>query len=298
MSSRASRAPTVVPFARPDLTEAEIAGALGCAPGTVKSQAAAAMKALRRALAASGVGLGARSVRPGRSTCSARAVLDDAGVDLAAIRGSAKPVMRELPGLAARATIMEREGSRLTAPNTVGILEGTDPALRKQYLVFSAHMDHIGVTPGGADSVNNGADDDASGTTGVIELAEAFSRAGGRPKRSIIFLTVSGEEKGLWGSNFFTSNPPVPIKQIVADNAVAIGVIATPAPAAQSVADRMVAAGITSILNFAPCVLVVPDGVDVRQHFRRATPVARPADLEVRHLQRRPRPFGHLERFG
>ena len=58
-------------------------------------------------------------------------------------------------------------------------------------------MDHIGITPGQADSINNGADDDASGTAGVVELAEAFSRPGARPKRSLIFLTVSGEEKGL-----------------------------------------------------------------------------------------------------
>jgi Zn-dependent M28 family amino/carboxypeptidase len=78
-------------------------------------------------------------------------------------------------------------------------------------------MDHIGITPGRPDSINNGADDDGSGTAGVMELAEAFSQPGARPKRSIIFLTVSGEEKGLWGSDFFTSHPPVPIKQIVAD---------------------------------------------------------------------------------
>ena len=91
------------------------------------------------------------------------------------------------------------------------------PQLKNEYVVFSAHMDHIGITPGQADSINNGADDDASGTAGVIELAEAFSRPGARPKRSLIFLTVSGEEKGLWGSDYFASNPPVPIKQIVAD---------------------------------------------------------------------------------
>ena len=105
----------------------------------------------------------------------------------------------------------------LTAPNTVGILEGTDPVLKREYLVYSAHMDHIGVTPGRADSVNNGADDDASGTAGVIELAEAFSRPGARPRRSIVFLTVSGEEKGLWGSRYFSEHPAVPIDRIVAD---------------------------------------------------------------------------------
>ena len=107
--------------------------------------------------------------------------------------------------------------SSLTAPNTVGILEGSDPQLKNEYIVYSAHMDHIGITPGQADSINNGADDDASGTAGVIELAEAFSRPGARPKRSLIFLTVSGEEKGLWGSDYFASHPPVPIKQIVAN---------------------------------------------------------------------------------
>jgi hypothetical protein len=114
---------------------------------------------------------------------------------------------------------------QLSAPNVVGILEGSDPTLKNEYLVFSAHMDHVGVGRiVNGDSVYNGADDDASGTIGVVELAEAFSRLDPRPKRSIIFLTVSGEEKGLWGSEHFAANPPVPIAQIVADlNADMIG---------------------------------------------------------------------------
>lgn len=144
-------------------------------------------------------------------------VLRAARVDLAATRGDTTPVFQPLPALRVRAELRDSVLESLTAPNTVGILEGTDPVLRKEYLVFSAHMDHIGITPGGADSVNNGADDDASGTAGVIELAEAFSRPGGRPKRSIIFLTVSGEEKGLWGSRYFSEHPAVPIEHIVAD---------------------------------------------------------------------------------
>jgi hypothetical protein len=103
-----------------------------------------------------------------------------------------------------------------TAPNVVGILEGTDSLLKHEYVVFSAHMDHVGIRPGmGGDSIWNGADDDGSGTVGVIELAAAFAAA--RPKRSIILLTVSGEEKGLWGSDYFTAHPPVPIDKIVAD---------------------------------------------------------------------------------
>jgi hypothetical protein len=103
-----------------------------------------------------------------------------------------------------------------SAPNAVGILMGTDPALRDEYIVVSAHMDHVGVN--GAhptDSIWNGADDDASGTAGVLALAEAFAME--PPKRSIIFLTVSGEEHGLWGSAWFAANPPVPIGKIVAN---------------------------------------------------------------------------------
>jgi hypothetical protein len=144
-------------------------------------------------------------------------VLHAARLDAAAVRAAPKPVYRELPGLQLTVTLKDSVLHRLTAPNTVGILEGSDPALRREYLVFSAHMDHIGITPGQADSINNGADDDGSGTTGVMELAEAFSRPGARPKRSIIFLTVSGEEKGLWGSRYFSEHPPVPLEQVVAD---------------------------------------------------------------------------------
>jgi peptidase M28-like protein len=140
-----------------------------------------------------------------------------AGADLPAARAARVPIARELPDLTVGIEMKDSLTSSLSAPNTVGILEGSDPRLKDEYLVYSAHMDHIGITPGQPDSINNGADDDASGTVGVIELAEAFSRPGARPKRSIIFLTVSGEEKGLWGSKYFSEHPPVPIGQIVAD---------------------------------------------------------------------------------
>jgi hypothetical protein len=143
--------------------------------------------------------------------------LSAAGVNLPATRNATRSVVRELPELLVSVSMKDTITSALSAPNTVGILEGSDPVLKKEYLLYSAHMDHIGITPGQPDSINNGADDDASGTAGVIELAEAFSHPRARPKRSIIFLTVSGEEKGLWGSNFFAAHPPVSIRQVVAD---------------------------------------------------------------------------------
>jgi Zn-dependent M28 family amino/carboxypeptidase len=115
--------------------------------------------------------------------------------------------------------------SETSAPNVVGILEGSDPVLKNEYLVFSGHMDHLGFRTGmEGDSIYNGADDNASGTVGIIELAEAFAMLEPRPKRSMIFLLVSGEEKGLWGSGHFADNPTVPVEQLVADfNADMIG---------------------------------------------------------------------------
>ena len=113
-----------------------------------------------------------------------------------------------------------------SAPNVVGIIEGSDPTLKDEYVVFSAHMDHIGIGSPNAegDSINNGADDDASGTTAILELAEAYASLATKPKRSMIFLAVSGEEKGLWGSEYFANNPPVSVDRMVADlNADMIG---------------------------------------------------------------------------
>ena len=144
-------------------------------------------------------------------------LLQTAGVRVADVRGAAQPVARDLPGVTATLNLKETVTDSLDAPNTIGILEGSDPELRDEYVVFSAHMDHVGIAPGARDSISNGADDNASGTTGVIELAEAFSRPGARPKRSMIFLTVSGEEKGLWGSRWFSEHPPVPLDRLVAN---------------------------------------------------------------------------------
>jgi Iap family predicted aminopeptidase len=104
-------------------------------------------------------------------------------------------------------------------PNVIAVLRGSDPELRNTYVVLSAHMDHIGVSQPNAqgDSINNGADDDASGTAAVVEMAEAFASLPQRPARSIIFLNVSGEEKGLLGSQYFSEHPTVPLTSIVAD---------------------------------------------------------------------------------
>ena len=101
--------------------------------------------------------------------------------------------------------------------NVVAVLEGSDPKLKAEYVAIGAHYDHIGMrTSGTGDLINNGADDDGSGTVGLLSIAETLAKSPVRPKRSIIFVWHCGEEKGLWGSGYFVSHPTVPLKQVVA----------------------------------------------------------------------------------
>ena len=104
------------------------------------------------------------------------------------------------------------------AYNTIGWIEGSDPDLRGEYIVFTAHMDHVGVgRPVDGDSIYNGADDDASGTAAVVELAQAFASLETPPRRSLVFMAVSGEERGLLGSAWYVENPLFPIGATVAN---------------------------------------------------------------------------------
>lgn len=99
--------------------------------------------------------------------------------------------------------------------NVIGVLPGSDPVLKNEYIAIGAHYDHVGIgNPINGDAIFNGADDDGSGTTAVLALAEALAK-GQRPKRSILFIWHCGEEKGLWGSEYFVNHPTVDIKQII-----------------------------------------------------------------------------------
>lgn len=110
---------------------------------------------------------------------------------------------------------LEIKGEKVATENIVAFLEGSE--FPNEYLVISSHLDHIGIKGG---EINNGADDDGSGTVALLEIAEAFkaaSEAGYRPKRSLIFLHVTGEEKGLLGSKYYTDNPLYPLEDTVAN---------------------------------------------------------------------------------
>jgi hypothetical protein len=133
------------------------------------------------------------------------------------MRSAAGPFVQVLPDWQGAVVVRDTLLGETSAPNVVAVLEGRDKSLRGSYVVFSAHMDHVGITPGLPDSINNGADDDGSGTVGLMELAEAFGQKKARPARSVLFVGVSGEEKGLWGSAWFTDHATVPIDSLVAD---------------------------------------------------------------------------------
>jgi hypothetical protein len=101
--------------------------------------------------------------------------------------------------------------------NVAGILRGSDPALKNTYVILSAHYDHIGLAPSGDDRVFNGANDDASGTASVLEVANALASLHPRPKRSVIFILFCGEEKGLRGSRYYSDHPLVPLDKTIAE---------------------------------------------------------------------------------
>ena len=108
--------------------------------------------------------------------------------------------------------------SELESPNVAAILPGSDPQLKNEYVVFTAHLDHLGIgEPVKGDSIYNGAADNASGTAALLEMARAFSEMKTAPRRSLLFLAVTGEEEGLLGSDYYAHNPTVPMAQIVAD---------------------------------------------------------------------------------
>ncbi len=102
--------------------------------------------------------------------------------------------------------------------NVIGFLRGSDPKLRDEYVLVSAHYDHLGVRPGSEkDRIYNGANDNASGVATVLELAHAFAREDPAPKRTLVFICFFGEEKGLFGSNWYVQHPLFPLAHTVMD---------------------------------------------------------------------------------
>jgi Zn-dependent M28 family amino/carboxypeptidase len=137
--------------------------------------------------------------------------------ELLALANQDKPLPRFPLHIRFRAT-EHMKTSQVESQNVIGLLPGSDPALKNQYVVFSAHLDHLGVgAPINGDSIYNGAMDDGSGIASLIEIATIAGQERLHPRRSLLFVAVTGEEKGLLGSQYFTSAPTVPLSSIVAD---------------------------------------------------------------------------------
>jgi hypothetical protein len=154
------------------------------------------------------------------NTATANEILKGAGLNVAGLQQqittTGKPASRIVKADIS-ASAMKKE-TKVRAENVLGFLEGSDPKLKSEILVISGHYDHEGLTTSGTDKVNNGADDDGSGTTGVLMMAEAFmkaKKAGKGPKRSILFMTVVGEEKGLLGSDWYSEHPVFPLANTI-----------------------------------------------------------------------------------
>ena len=128
---------------------------------------------------------------------------------------------KPLPRFPLTATLRAHASVKRTpidSENIVGIYEGSDSRLKNEYVVMSAHLDHVGVgRPVNGDSIYNGAMDDASGVASVMEIARLLKESGAKPKRSIVFVAVTAEEKGELGSKYFAAHPTVPFDRIVAD---------------------------------------------------------------------------------
>ena len=144
------------------------------------------------------------------------ALLGAFGIDAdAAAAAQDEEALSRLKGASGSVQIKVSVDRDARASNVVAVLRGSDPDLRHEAVVFSAHQDHVGLRVDG--DVFNGADDNASGSAGLMSIAKAFATADLAPRRSIIFLSVSGEELGLWGSAYFAANPAWPIREIVAN---------------------------------------------------------------------------------
>ena len=142
-----------------------------------------------------------------------------AGQDLASLKNSALTRDFRPVTLAARANLSVKSTiRRIESKNVVAKLEGSDPALRDEYVVYTAHWDHMGRDPKlSGDQIFNGAIDNASGTACLLEWARAFAALSPAPKRSILFLAVTAEEKGLLGAKYYAENPLYPLTNTLAN---------------------------------------------------------------------------------
>lgn len=150
---------------------------------------------------------------------AARKIVQAGGFNLDQLRQSAASRSFKPVTLNAKIdTVLRSQVQRLSSPNVVGIYRGNDPTLKSEYVVYSAHWDHLGIRPDqSGDNIYNGAVDNATGIAGILAIAKACSSLNIKPKRSILFIATTAEEQGLLGAEYYARNPLVPLKDTVAN---------------------------------------------------------------------------------
>jgi hypothetical protein len=165
------------------------------------------------------------------------------------INSERKPYSSLISDIKVKVTVLS-ERQEFTGYNVIGIIGGSDPCLRDECVIFTAHFDHEGVNDEG--KIMNGADDNASGTAGLLEIAEAFSHLRKKPLRSVVFAFVNGEEKGLLGSGYYALNPVKPLAKTIMDlNLDMIGRTKTPADTGTFFGEKLDVTGPREILLYA-----------------------------------------------
>ncbi|MCK3683867.1 M20/M25/M40 family metallo-hydrolase [Maribellus sp. YY47] len=155
------------------------------------------------------------------------------------INKSGTPKSFEIEGIKAKIQL-PKEKTAVQGKNVVAVIEGSDPVLKNECVIFTAHYDHIGVDAGG--EVYNGADDNGTGTVALLEIAQAFQSMKKKPKRSIVFAWVTAEEKGLFGSGYYAGHPVFPLEKTLVDiNLDMVGRSAETEPPADAAEEKQLA---------------------------------------------------------
>ena len=179
---------------------------------------------------------------------TARKIAQLGGKDLNQLRQSAASrAFRPAPlGVSLNMTL-RAQSQRMTSPNVVAIYRGNDLTLKNEYVVYSAHWDHLGVRPDQpGDNIYNGAVDNATGVAGIIAIANAFNSLAFKPRRSILFIATTAEEQGLLGAEYYATHPLVPFQQTVANinldsmNALGVTTDITPLGAERSTLGKVI----------------------------------------------------------
>ncbi|MBO0798496.1 MAG: M28 family peptidase, partial [Blastocatellia bacterium] len=197
-------------------------------------------------------------------------------------------------------TTLKFQSQRLVSPNVVGIFPGRDPALKNEYIVYSAHWDHLGMAPElTGDNIFNGAVDNATGIAGILGIARAYTALNSRPKRSILFIATTAEEQGLLGAEYYVRNPLVPLQQTKANiNLDSMNVLGTTTDMTPLGADRSTLGSIIAEVAKENNLTVSPDTHPEQGYFYRSDhfPFAK-AGIPAINFEPGTKFFGHSEKW-